>query len=213
MICIQYLWCVPYIRTWNTQLVVELITASKGVYALHAMNLYLWLIVMATCHSWCAGERCPTLAFQVGDPANLDISQFGAYINTNNTPGKSRRTERGRTWNKTLCGAGLNASVLGSQVDLIIGGEVLPLHPDLVLPGDLSPLLIHMQLNATASHEVCNQPGLSITHVWWQYYSLQLYYLFNVWSMNTSIAPPGCPTKEGHLSPGENIGRGIAFAL
>lgn len=51
------------------------------------MKLNLWLIVMATCYLWCAGERCPALAFQVGDRATLDISQFGAYISTNDTPG------------------------------------------------------------------------------------------------------------------------------
>ena len=81
----------------RTQLVVETRSLaawkeSHQFYELHVhmMKLYLpWLIVMATCHSLCAGERCPALAFQVGDPANLDITQFGAYISINDTPGKS----------------------------------------------------------------------------------------------------------------------------
>lgn len=49
--------------------------------------LNLWLL-LATCRSWCAGEKCPALAYQVGDVASLDISQFGAYISVNETRGK-----------------------------------------------------------------------------------------------------------------------------
>jgi len=30
-----------------------------------------------------------------------------------------------------------------------------------------------------------------------------------VWSFNTSIAPPGCPTKRGELSPGDDIGNSV----
>ena len=66
-----------------------------------------------------------------------------------------------------LC-AGLNASMLGDRIDLVTNGEVTSffttasrvmtlasIYPDVILPGDLSPIPIHMQLDGTASQEVC----------------------------------------------------------
>ena len=66
-----------------------------------------------------------------------------------------------------LC-AGLNASMLGDRVDLVTNGEVASsfatvsrvmelasVYPDVILPGDLSPIPIHMQLDDIASQEVC----------------------------------------------------------
>ena len=70
-----------------------------------------------------------------------------------------------------LCtGLQLNVSVLGSQVnalDLVSNGEVASffttalrvmtlasIYPDLVLPGGLSPIPIHMQLDKSALQEV-----------------------------------------------------------
>jgi hypothetical protein len=148
------------------------------------LSLGLLLSMCFFYRSQCAQGRCPSLAAQEGDPDALDISHFRAYIDPRDTPGLQ-----------------LNVSVLGSQVnalDLVSNGEVTSLfttasrvmtlasiYPDLVLPGGLSPIPIHMQLDKTALQEV--------------------YFLFNIWSMDDNIAPPGCPTRQWRLSPGQEL--------
>ena len=34
----------------------------------------------------------------------------------------------------------------------------------------------------------------------------QVYFLFNIWSMDDNVAPPGCPTRQWRLSPGQELG-------
>ena len=114
----------------------------------------------------------------------------------------------------------LLGSTQESQLDIISGGEVSTFfssvsnvralsltNPELILPGNFSPLPIHMQLNSLAQQKVACMKEIQETIVMSSFALLQVYYLFNVWSLNvTEGAPPGCPTKEGYLNPGDDFG-------
>ena len=98
-------------------------------------------------------------------------------------------------------------------MDLVREGEVLPSvasvteltsnnNTDLILPANFTPVPIHLQLNTTATQKVGASTDTPKNKL-----LFQIYYLFNVWSLDNDTAPPACPsTREGHLSPGEDFG-------